>query len=230
MTGLITRGSATTPLTARGHKLACAFALAFLAVAWARAENLDRIAVTVGRHVITESDIVVDLRISAFLDGQAPELSAAQKRKAADRLVDQYLVLEDVTTTRSSVPSAAEVAALIEPVRARFVSESEYRAALERSGISENRLKAHLAAGLRMLRYTDLRFRPEVQIADRDLREAFAALAAKRPAGSPAPSFEASRGRLEELLTNQRILEALDQWLAMTRAQMQILFRDAAFQ
>jgi hypothetical protein len=230
MTGPNTAGSATTPPTLGGWKLARACAFAFLALAGARAETLDRIAVTVGPHVITESDVILDLRISAFLDGQTPDLSGAQKRKAADRLVDRYLVLEDATATRALVPSAAEVAALIEPVRARFASESEYRAALERSGISENQLEAHLATGLRMMRYTDLRFRPEIQIADRDLREAFAALAARQPAGSPTPSFEASRNRLEELLTNQRILEALDQWLAMARTETQILLRDAAFQ
>jgi len=230
MTGPITAGSATTLATFSGRKLARAFAFAILAAAGARAETLDRIAVTVGRHVITASDVILDLRISAFLDDRPLDLSGAQKRTAADRLVDRFLVLEDATATRALVPSAAEVAALIEPVRARFASESEYRAALERSGISESQLETHLAAGLRMMRYTDLRFRPEVQIADRDLREAFAALAAKQPAGSPAPSFEASRNRLEELLTNQRILEALDQWLAMARAETQILFRDAAFQ
>ena len=223
--------SAACPLLqqAPSRWLASAFALAFLALSGARADNLDRIAVTVGRHVITESDVLLDLRISAFLDGKPPDLSGAQKRKAADRLVDQYLVLEDAAATRAPAPSAPEIAALIEPVRAPYASESEYRAALERAGITEAQLETHLAAGLRMMRYTGLRFRPEVQIADRDLREAFDALVAKRPAGSPAPTFEASRDRLEELLINQRVLEALDQWLAMTRAETQILFKDAAF-
>lgn len=229
MTVLITTGPATTPPAVRGRTVTRPFALALLALSLARAENLDRIAVTVDRHVITESDVVLDLRISAFLDGKPPDVSGAQKRKAADRLVDQHLVLEDAAATRSPAPSAPEVAALIEPIRARYASESEYRAALERAGISEKQLQAHLAAGLRMMRYTGLRFRPEIQIADQDLREAFAALAAKQPAGSPAPTFEASRGRLEELLINQRVIEALDQWLAMTRAETQILFKDAAF-
>ena len=69
-------------------------------------ETLDRIAVTVGRHVISEQDILQDIRISAFIDGKAPDFSAEQKRKAAERLMDQYLVLEDATATR--VPTAAQ--------------------------------------------------------------------------------------------------------------------------
>ena len=204
-------------------------AVALLSTAAARAETLDRIAVTVGHHVITESDVLLDLRISAFLDGKTPDLSGPQKRTAADRLVDQYLVLEDAASTRAPAPSAAEMAALVGPVRARFASDSEYRAALERAGISESQLEAHLSAGLRMLRYTDLRFHPEVQITEADLQAAFAAFAAKQPAGSPALTFEASRDQLEELLTNQRTLEALDRWLAMMRTETQILYRDAAF-
>ncbi len=62
---------------------------------FARGETLDRIAVTVGRHVISEQDILQDIRLSAFIDSKQPAFSAEQKRKAADRLIDQYLVLED---------------------------------------------------------------------------------------------------------------------------------------
>ena len=105
-----------------------------------RAETLDRIAVTVGRHVISEHDILQDMRISAFIDGKTPVFSADQKRKAAERLVDQYLVLEDATATRVPPPPAAEVAALLTPIKARYASDQAYRArtgpsADQRSGI-----------------------------------------------------------------------------------------------
>ena len=65
------------------------------AAPFARAETLDRIAVTVGRHVISEQDILQDIRVSAFIDSKQPDFSPEQKRKAADRLIDQYLVLQD---------------------------------------------------------------------------------------------------------------------------------------
>ena len=81
-----------------------------LAAVCARAETLDRIAVTVGRHVISERDILQDMRVAAFIDGKTPDFGAEQKRKAAERLVDQYLVLEDATATRVPPPPAADVA------------------------------------------------------------------------------------------------------------------------
>ena len=80
-----------------------------------------------------------------------------------------------------------------------------------------------------MMRYTDLRFRSEVQINDQDLHTAYAALTAKLPAGAPPPSFDASRSRLEELVMNQRMIEALDRWLAMARTETSVLYRDGAF-
>jgi hypothetical protein len=115
------------------------------------------------------------------------------------------------------------------PIRARYSSEADYKTALTGAGISEEDLKKHLLEGLWMMRYTDLRFRPQVQITGEDLQTAFTALKAKLPAGAPAPSFDESHSKLEELVMNQRMIEALDRWLAMTRTEASVLYRDAAF-
>jgi hypothetical protein len=194
-----------------------------LAAVCVRAETLDRIAVTVGRHVISERDILQDIRIAAFIDGKAPDLSADQKRKAAERLVDQYLVLEDATATRVPPPPAADVAALLTPIKARYAGDQAYRAALAQAQISEAELSAQLLAGLRMLRYTDLRFRPEVQLAEETLRAYY-------DKAKPPQSFEASRGEIEKLLTDQQTMQALDRWLEMTRSETAVVYREGAFQ
>jgi hypothetical protein len=218
----------STPWRAFAATIAVALVMLWPAKATS-AETLDRIAVTVNRHVITASDVLLDVRISAFLDRKAPDLSGSSRRKAAERLVDLYMVLEDATVTRAPQPSMADIGPLLEPIRARYASDAEFHAELEKAGISEAQLKDHLLAGLRMMRYTDLRFRPEVPITEQDLHGAYAELTARRPGGQPAPSFEASRAQLEEFVVNRRVLEALDRWLTMTRGETQILFRDAAF-
>jgi hypothetical protein len=186
------------------------------------AETLDRIAVTVGRHVISERDILQDVRISAFIDGKEPYFSADQKRNAAARLVDQYLVLEDAAETRVPPPPAADVAGLVTPIKARYASDQEYRAALARAQISEAELSAQLLAGMRMLRYTDLRFRPEVQLSEETLRAYYNRM-------NPPQTFEASRGDIEKLLTDQQTMQALDRWLEMTRSETAVVYREGAF-
>jgi len=203
--------------------------LAILITAAAAGENLDRIAVTVGPHVIPESEVILDLRVGAFIDDATPDLSGAQKRKAADRLVDQYLVLTDAAATHAPLPSPADVEPVLAPLQARYASEAEYRAALERAGITEPQPKAHLLAGLQMLRYTDLRFRGEVQITEENLREFFNTFAAESKQKAEIPDFESSRDQVEKLLTDQRTTQALDRWLGITRNETQILYRDAAF-
>lgn len=194
-----------------------------LAAICVRAETLDRIAVTVGRHVISERDILQDMRISAFIDGRAPVFGAQQKRQAAERLVDQYLVLEDATATRVPPPPAAEVAGLLMPIKARYATDQAYRAALAQAQISEAELSEQLLAGLRMLRYTDLRFSPEVQVSEEALLAYYNKLA-------PPQSFEASRGDIEKLLTNQKTMQALDGWLETRRGETAIVYREGAFQ
>lgn len=199
------------------------------ATALACGETLDRIAVTVGRHVISEQDIVQDIRISAFIDSRKLDFSAAQKRKAADRLIDQYLVLQDAASTRTPMPSAADVAAILAPIKARYASEQEFQSALAQARITDAELTDHLLAGLRMLRYTDLRFRPEVEISDDALHAYYDKLTANAGSTTARPTFEASRNDIEKLLTEQQTMQVLDRWLSMARAETAIVYHQAAF-
>lgn len=196
------------------------------------AETLDRIAVTVDRHVISERDVAQDVRISAFLDAKPIDgqpidagraLDATLLRKAADRLIDQYLVLQDAALTRANLASAADAAPLLVPIRARYSSAAQYRAALAQAGITEAELSRHLLAGLRMLRYTDIRFRPEAQVTEEAMRAYYATLR-----GQGGRSFEESRPQIEKLLTDQQVMKSLDDWLSMTRGEAQIVYRDPA--
>lgn len=201
--------------------------LALLAIAVsAQAVVLDRIAVTVGRQVIAESDVERDLRVAAFLDRKPVDLSGAQRRKAADRLVDQLLILQEAAFSRVPLPDKADAVKLIEPVKAEY--GADFAPALHRYGITEKDVVEHLFAGVRALRYTELRFRPEVQISDDDLRQLYSTLVEqwKKKGEKNIPGFEESRDQLEKLLIDQRTSQALDRWLGNQRAETQILYRD----
>lgn len=195
------------------------------------AEVLDRVAVTVGKHVITESDVLLDLRIGAFLDQKPVDLSGDAKRKAADRLIDQYLLLQEASTSRQILPTAADARPILDQVKAQYATETEYRAALARYGITEEQLSEHLLNGVRALRFTDLRFRPEVQLNDDDLHDYYDSMAAqwRRSTPTQVPTFEASRDQIEKLLTDQRVTQALDRWLGTTRSETQILYKESVF-
>jgi hypothetical protein len=198
-----------------------------LAVA-AHAETLDRIAVTVGNYVISEQDILRDLRIAAFLDDKPADLGGARKREAADRLIEQYLVLRDAAEVRAALPSAEVAKPMLASVKARYPSDAAFREALAKAEITETALEAHLLTGLRMLRYTNVRFRPQIQLSEEGLRAYYEALTSQSPE-QPARSFEESREQIEKLLADQQTMQSLDDWVKMIRDEVQIVYRETVF-
>ncbi|HYV63590.1 MAG TPA: hypothetical protein VE958_12990 [Bryobacteraceae bacterium] len=200
---------------------------AVLALRLAQAETLDRIAVTVGQDVITESQVILDLRVAAFLEHKPLDLSGAAKRLSAKRLVDQLLVLREAADSHLTLPSTEAAAGLVAP----YAAETGYQADLEHYGISERDLAAHLLSGLRTLTFTDLRFRPDVVVSADDIRSYYDSLA-RQPASAaaPPPSFEDSRDQIEKLLVEQRVIEALDKWLDSARSAARVQYREKAFE
>jgi hypothetical protein len=192
---------------------------------------LDRIAVTVDKEVITESDIIRFIRVAAFLDDKPVDLSGASKRTAAKALVDQAIMLMDAADSHFTLLSPQEVPPMLQQVKAQYPTEEAYQAALKKYGITDQDVQNHLLNGLRALRFADVRFRPEVQISDQDLHAAYDRFVAEWRAThrEPPASFDESRANLEKLLTGQRTMQSLDQWLDMARMQRRIEYREEVF-
>jgi hypothetical protein len=215
----------------RGSKMwLCAFICAYLRLV-CPGEILDRIAVTVGKQVITESDAIRDLRVAAFLDQKPLNLSGEQKRKAADRLVDQVLILQEAAFSRLTLPAADDSDRVLGQIKSLYATDADYRAALLRYQITEEDLTRHMLAGLQAMRFTDLRFRPDIQNSEEELRDFYNSLATKWKREDPAkvPGFEESREQVDKLLTDQRVVQALDRWLGEQRTQTRILYREQVF-
>src|SRR5262245_7837713 len=93
--------------------------LCFVFVASAAGEVIDRIAVSVNNRVITESEILRQIRITAFMNGEKPDFSAENKRRTADRLVEQALIRHEIETSRYiTVPASSK--AQYEQMRQRY--------------------------------------------------------------------------------------------------------------
>jgi hypothetical protein len=135
--------------------------LALLCIAGARGIVLDRIAVTVGKDVITETEVDQAIRITALINGDAPVYNAKSRREAAGRLVDQDLIRRDMELSKWPQPEPEAVTKLLEQVkRERLGGDAGYRQALQRSGTTEAELFEYLRWQLATLRYTESRFRP----------------------------------------------------------------------
>jgi hypothetical protein len=196
------------------------------------AEIIDRIAISVGNQVITESQIDEEIRLTAFLNQEKLDLDKSERKKAAGRLIEQTLVRREMELSRYPMPALSDAAHSLEALKTRFKTQAEYEQALNAYGIDEEGLKRRLWWQETFLRFVDYRFRPGIQIPDADVRSYYQEQLNKwkQEGLEPVPKLEDVRASIEQTLTEQRIDQAMDRWLADTRTQVAIRFRDEALE
>jgi hypothetical protein len=196
--------------------------LALAAAIAAPAQVLDRIAVVVGKDVITETEVMQEARLEAFLNQTTPDLGPEARKAAADRLVNQQLVRNEMTVGAYPDPTDAEVEGALRSFRQEhFSSIPQYRASLQKYGITEDQLKKHLRWQLAAMRFTDMRFSPAVpgdQSADRAIATSAGQRGANRAAGGAVTPASGTTD------------EHFEQWLKQARSSTKIQFKPGAFQ
>jgi peptidyl-prolyl cis-trans isomerase SurA len=210
----------------------CLMVLLGLLMTGFQAEIIDRIAVTLDNQVITASEIALEIRLTAFLNGDPPGFSPAARRKAADRLIEQKLVRREMQVGRYAQPAPDDVGPMLQQIQAQlFHDPEEYRQALAKYGISEDDLKAHLLWQLSLLRFIDIRFRPGVQVTDDEIHTYFdqhlSELEKQAPAGKV--TLDDVHDEIRRILTTEGVNKQLDDWLAQARKRAHIEVHEEAF-
>jgi len=198
----------------------------------ARAEIIDRIAVSVGSRVITETDLDREIRITSLLNHEKADFSPDNKRKTAERMADQTLIRSELEASRYPPPSAAEMEAALAEEKTRYGSDAAYRRALAEYGVNEDDLKARLTWQLTLLRFIDVRFRPGIQIGDAEILKYFdehmrAGLIQAHP--GQTPSVDDHRAGIEQTLIGQAADQQVEQWLKEARRRTHIQYHDEVF-
>lgn len=194
------------------------------------ADIIDRIAITVGNQVITETQIEEELRVSAFLNRDKLDLGLSARKQAAQRLIEQALVHREMDLSHYPFPDAEAAGAALESVKATYANPADYARALQTYGITEGDLSRRLVWQITLLRFIDYRFRPGIQIPTADVQTYYRQQVSnwEQKGVKPIPSLEESRDQIEEILTQKRIDEALDQWMTDTRKQVPVNYHDAS--
>ena len=189
--------------------------LAVLLTVAASGAVVDRIAVIVGTKVITESQVLQELRLTEFLNQAPLDLGPAKKREEAERMVDQQLIRNEITTSQFPMPAAESADTMLADFRRdHFVSNAAFRAALTRYGVTEAEVKERLLWQLAVIQFTDQRFRPE--------------LALTTP---PANTQSADRVKPgTETPAGPSVDQLLEQWLKQARSNTRVIFKPEAFE
>ena len=208
------------------------FFLLMIALAPARASVIDRIAVTLDSQVIAESEIMLEIRLTAFLNGEPVDFAPPAKKKAANRLIEQKLIRREIDVGHYAQPSPGEEEPMLKQIQAqRFHGLDDYRRALEKYGIDEDQLRVHLQWQLTLLRFIDVRFPPAVEVTDEEMHQYFVQHLAEleKQAGKPV-SLEGVHNEIRDALTEQLVDKQLNDWLAEARKRARIVFHPEAFQ
>ncbi len=187
----------------------------------------DRIAITFGAKVITESEIVRRIRLAAFQNGQLPDYSDTARREAAQRLIDLKLIEREMEVGHYSRTPPEQAKTLLDAFTAEHFRSSPdaLRLALAGLHLTPADLQAELAEQADLLSFTSLRFRPAVQISDQEIEEYFhshiqAPTAPNKAAGSV--TLDEARPNIEQILANERADLDLDAWLREQRTRTKI--------
>src|SRR5690349_17240536 len=105
---------------------------------------IDRIAIVVGNTVITESEVLREVRLTEFLNRQPLDLGPAARRAAAERLVDQQLIRNEMTTGHYPMPADTEAGDMVRNFREEnYPDEDSFNKALQKYGLTGEDLKQH---------------------------------------------------------------------------------------
>jgi len=181
---------------------------------------LDRIAVVAADRAIKDSDIQREIRVVSFLNKDKPDFSAAGRKDAAQRLIDQTLIRRDIELARYSVADPKEVEKLYQQVRSRYGSPEAFQAALRQAGITDEELQRALTWQVTVLRFIEQRFRSATSVSDKDARQYYE----QHRAAFQNVTFAQARPRIENVLRGNEVNQAFEAWLEQSRSNTKIRY------
>ena len=177
----------------------------------ALATIVDRIAITLGPQVITDSEIDQRIRLTAFENGEQPDFSPASRKQAAQRLIDEKLVEHEMTVGHYPGMSDDRKPALLAAYE-KDGGAARLDRDLASRGLTRDDLMNDLARQQNLLTFLNLRFRPAVQISEQEVQRYYR----EHFAQGKAPLNEV-RSTIEQKLTDERADAELDRWLKEQR-------------
>ncbi len=190
-----------------------------------KAEIIDRIAITVDRLVITESELRRQISLTAFMNSQTAEFTPKVRRAMAEKLIEQALIRTEMKLTHYPQAEAYEADASLEEIRREYLVEGDYRMALQEYRLEERDLRDYLLWQITLLRFSNSRFRIGLQVAPAEIEDYYA----KNLAGKMKLTLEQARPQIEEALIGERLNKSLYGWLDEVRTRTRVEIREESF-
>ena len=192
------------------------------------AEVVDRIVASVGKQVVTLSDVQREQRMVCFLDNSQPVLNSPDRiRELAAKLVDRILIRHEMESGVFPRGPQELLDASLLAVRKRFTSPAEYSAALVRCGVTDREITDYLGLQSQILDFIDFRVKPGIEIDPAAIQRYYDGqlIPASRARNEPVPPLDSVRDKIAALIADQQANQRLDAWLKELRSQAEIRIR-----
>jgi hypothetical protein len=182
-------------------------------------EVVDRIVARVETDIILLSDVRQLSHYQAFLDGKAQT-----DADVLNRLIDQWIVRNEAGVARFPQPSEDDVNRSIERLKRSFSSPEEFESRQKQSGITDDEIRRFVRAQLYLSNYLDSRFRPSIQIDEKDIEDFYKTRVVPRAEsrGQTPPTLDNARDFIQEALVQRAINEQADRWLKESRTRVRV--------
>lgn len=190
---------------------------------------VDRIAVIVGDQVITETEIQQEIALAAFFNGEKPVYTPEEMRKAADRLVEQKLIRREMEMGHYPSATEEQKSQLLEQTAKKSGGLPDLERQLAASGLTLADLEQNLAWQLSLIHFTDLRFRPAVQVTTQDIQDYFRSHILPRQKPGENLRLADFRQQIFQKLSAERTDQQLDEWLKHAKTTTRIEYKKAVF-
>jgi peptidyl-prolyl cis-trans isomerase SurA len=216
---------------AGAQRLALAVAVV-VAASWpCCAGVIDSIVASVNRHAILASEWDEAVGFECLMNGRSlNDVTSEDRKQTLQRLIDQELIAQQMRASTFVLATTQEIAARIRELRETvpaWKTDNGWRAALAGYGLTEEDVEERTALQMNLLRYLDLRFRPQIHIDPRAIENYYREelLPPLRRAGASDPPLQQVTSKIEELLVEQRLNQLQDQWVRALRLQADVRWR-----
>jgi len=187
-------------------------------------ELVDRVVALVDEDPILLSDLRRAIGLGMVTAGQ-DEPQSSLERRALDALIEWRIRFHEIARFGFEQAPLDEVEAQLERLRARFPTDAEWRAELDRLALDEPQVRQILARQLAVLAYVELRLGPRVFVGVDEIQRHYdeKLVPELRAAGEPVPPIEEVRESIRALLREQKLNEEIDRWTRELRRKADVV-------
>lgn len=186
------------------------------------AVTVDRVAAVVDHQVLTVSEITQMVEIRFFPRNATSEDD--HRREVLDALIAQALRYRDVERFGAQDIPADSIEARVLEIQKRFASEAEFQAALARSELTPDEVRALAKRQLQVEAYIQERFAPLVFVTNEEIDEFYRTTwtQQRRERGLPVPPLSEVREEVRAAVRSSRLAVEIETWTAQLRSRANV--------